>query len=246
MPKPSTPELTKDKTLENSNIQWREQNNYNSNAQENTNTFLINQRETIYGSRYYNGQKASDEIGKNSPKLTTRISSQDKQPRSHKNPYTYTSPLESNNQDSISAMENTRSKKNLPVTNYSVSKPSTKNKISKSKATQNVLLENTFGKGDNNSFRQKRKGPNFSLTEESNTVGYTMFNMDGVDILYSFPKENPTKASKRQKKQVSMTFQRKKKEVTNHPYHKFDIDKKYTGNISVKYILSTTLILLMQ
>ena len=236
----SSPRFTINKVLDNSNNQWRKQENYNINAsqQENKNNVLKTQRDTLYGIRHFKDQNPSKEIGNNNPNLTNGISNTDKQLKNHGNPFTYISDLESNNQDSISTVKNIGSSKNVPILNNSVSKPNYKNNLARSKVTQNVLLENTFGKVDNKSFRQKRKGPNFSLDEESNSVGYTKFTMDGVDILYSFPKETPTKASKRQKKQVTTMFQRKKKEVTNAPYSDYDINKKYIGSISVKSIIS--------
>jgi hypothetical protein len=217
--------------LDRSNIQWRNPGNYNINPrqQENTNNVEKNKRDNLYGTRHFNYEDASNEIGNKNPKLRTGISTQYKQPKHHINPYTHISNLKSNNQDSVSRVKNTSSRKNLPVLNHSISKPRYKNKLSKSKVTQNVLLDNTFGKGDSKSFRQKRKGPNVPSKEESKSVGYTKITMDGVDIEYSF--QDPPKASKRQKKQVA--FQRKKKEVTSQPYHDYDSNKKYIGSISV-------------
>ena len=71
-------------------------------------------------------------------------------------------------------------------------------------SSQESLLSHTFGNGDSGkSFREKRKNKKVNPRDESESVGYTKIKMEGVDIDYSFPKHNPTKSSKRIKKQIS-------------------------------------------
>ena len=128
----------------------------------------------------------------------------------------------------ISKITRVKSSETIPFVVHAIPKPTHQSLQSINTLPPNSPLKNTFGNVDRKSLREKRKDANFKLRKGSDSVGYTKFTMKGVDVLYSFPKPNLAKATKRKKKQVT-TFRSKSQDATFVPYVDYDVEDDYIG-----------------
>ena len=126
----------------------------------------------------------------------------------------------------VSKITNVKFTKNLPFVVHPVSNPTRQPKTTIETLSSNSPLKNTFGNGDSKSAREKRKDETYNLQKTSDSVGYTKFTMKGVDVLYSFPKPNLEKATKRRKKQITTS---PNKSQDAGPYVDYDTNHGYIG-----------------
>ena len=128
-----------------------------------------------------------------------------------------------------SKSKDTLTRKNKPYFTRISPKPKYHASHSTSTSSPNEeLLSKTFGNGDRNTFRDKRNGTKLSIKKDPDSVGFTKFTMEGVDIHYSFPKSNPSKTIKRRKKQVK-PFYHDDKETAPQNYEDYGVHHKHEG-----------------